>query len=146
MASASKSFTAAHTTAGGASRIRTLLDRHRPAAVIVELGANDALRGLDLGTTRRNLERIVAAAKKAGAKVLLLGMQVPPNYGRAYSDAFARLYEDVANAQQVSLLPFFLERVADDIALFQPDRIHPNGKAQAMMLDNVWPALAPLLD
>ncbi|MCM5569075.1 arylesterase [Burkholderiaceae bacterium FT117] len=133
------------TTAGGATRISSLLEKHEPAAVVVELGGNDALRGLDLNATRRNLERMVGASQKAGAKVLLLGMQVPPNYGKAYTDAFAQIFVDVAKAHRTPLVPFFLEGVADDMALFQPDRIHPNGQAQPRMLENVWPALEPLL-
>ena len=134
------------TTAGGASRITTLLERHRPAAVIVELGGNDALRGLDLGLTRRNLERIVSASQQSGAKVLVLGMQVPPNYGRAYTAAFARLFRDVAQARNVGLVPFFLTGFEEDPAFFQPDRIHPNESAQPIMLDNAWPAIKTLLE
>jgi acyl-CoA thioesterase I len=134
------------TTAGGASRIGTLLDRHQPAAVIVELGGNDALRGLDLGLTRRNLDRIVSASQQAGARVLLLGMQVPPNYGKTYTDAFTRVFTDVAQARKVDLVPFFLTGFEDNPAFFQPDRIHPNVSAQPIMLDNAWPAIRTLLD
>jgi len=133
------------TTSGGATRIAGLLDRHQPATVIVELGGNDALRGLDLDATRDNLDRIVKASRESGAKVLLLGMQVPPNYGKAYTDAFAKVFRDVAKAHEAPLVPFFLEGVADDMTLFQPDRIHPNAQAQARMLGNVWPALDRLL-
>ncbi len=133
------------TSSGGAARIAGLLERHRPAAVIVELGGNDALRGLDLNATRTNLERIVAASKAAGARVLLLGMQVPPNYGRAYTDAFAALFDEVSRSQQVPLVPFFLDGIAEDMSMFQPDRIHPNDAAQPRLLENVWPALESLL-
>lgn len=133
------------TTAGGRSRIASLLARHEPRIVVVELGGNDALRGLDLNATRGNLDRIVSASRKAGAGVLVLGMQVPPNYGKAYTEAFAQVFRDVARAHQAPLVPFFLEGVADDMSLFQPDRIHPNAQAQPRMLGNVWPALEPLL-
>jgi len=134
------------TTAGGASRIASLLDKHKPAAVIVELGGNDALRGLDLNATRGNLDRIVGASQKAGAKVLVLGMQMPPNYGRAYTEAFEKMFRDVAQAHRAPLVPFFLDGIAERIELFQPDRIHPNEKAQPRMLENVWPALKGLLE
>jgi acyl-CoA thioesterase-1 len=133
------------TTAGGASRIATLLERHRPALVIVELGGNDALRGLDLKASRANLDRIVEVSRKADAEVLLLGMQVPPNYGKAYTEAFARLYRELADARQLALVPFFLDGVAEDPNLFQPDRIHPNAQAQPRMLETVWPILERLL-
>jgi acyl-CoA thioesterase-1 len=133
------------TTSGGATRIAGLLDRHRPTAVIVELGGNDALRGLDLNATRGNLDRIVSASRKAGAGVLVLGMQVPPNYGKAYTEAFAQVFRDVARAHQAPLVPFFLDGVAEDMSLFQPDRIHPNAQAQPRMLENVWPALRKLI-
>ncbi len=133
------------TTAGGATRIDDLLARHRPALVIVELGANDALRGLDLATTQANLDRIVAAAQKAGARVLLLGMMVPPNYGSAYTNAFEQIFQKVAHAHKVPLVPFFLDGIAESSEFFQADRLHPNQRAQPMLLDNVWPALEPLL-
>lgn len=133
------------TTAGGASRIVDLLARHKPTVVIVELGANDALRGLDLTTTEANLERIVAASQAAGARVLLLGMMVPPNYGSAYGDAFAHLYRKVAGNQGIPLVPFFLEGLVDRGDFFQADRIHPNERAQLTMLENVWPVLEPML-
>lgn len=133
------------TTAGGASRIDELLARHRPAIVVIELGGNDALRGLDLSATEANLAAMAGAARGSGARVLLLGMQVPPNYGRPYADAFAGLFRQVAEREQAALLPFFLDGVADRPELFQADRIHPNEKAQQRLLDNVWPALRPLL-
>lgn len=133
------------TTAGGRTRIAALLERHGPAVVVIELGGNDALRGLDLGATEANLAAMTRAARQAGARVLLLGMQVPPNYGRAYTDAFAALFRNVAEREKAALLPFFLDGVADRPELFQPDRIHPNESAQSRMLENVWPALRPLL-
>jgi len=113
------------TTAGGRTRIATLLERHRPAVVVIELGGNDALRGLDLGATEANLAAMTRAARQA--------------------DAFAALFRNVAEREKASLLPFFLDGVADRPELFQPDRIHPNESAQARMLENVWPALGPLL-
>ena len=133
------------TTAGGRSRIAGLLARHAPQVVVVELGGNDALRGLELGGTERNLREIAQLSRRAGARVLLLGMMVPPNYGRQYADRFAEIYRRVANAEKTALVPFFLDGVADRIELFQPDRIHPTAAAQPTLLANVWPALAPLL-
>ncbi len=134
------------TTAGGDARIAALLERHRPAILVIELGGNDALRGLDLSATEANLASIARAARHSGARVLLLGMQVPPNYGRPYADAFAALFRRVAEREKASLLPFFLDGVADRPEWFQPDRIHPNEQAQPRLLDNVWAALRPLLD
>lgn len=136
------------TTAGGRTRIATLLERHRPAVVVIELGGNDALRGLPLDMTRANLTAMIRAAKASGARVLVVGMQVPPNYGRKYADDFAGLFAEVARAEGTALVPFLLAGVADApqaASLFQADRIHPNAQAQARMLDNVWPALQPLL-
>jgi len=133
------------TTAGGRNRIGALLAAHRPAIVIVELGGNDALRGLDLTASADNLRQITAKARRGRAQVLLLGMQVPPNYGRAYSERFARIFTDVARSERAARLPFFLERVAERNDLFQADRIHPTEAAQPLLLDNVWPALEPLL-
>lgn len=136
------------TTAGGRSRLAPLLSQHKPDVVVIELGANDALRGLPLATTEDNLRAMTRAAKSAGAKVLLLGMQLPPNYGRKYGAEFAGLYAKVAKDEQTALLPFFLKGVADvpnAAELFQADRIHPNEKAHPTMLANVWPFLQPLL-
>jgi len=136
------------TTSGGRSRLGALLTRHKPTIVVIELGGNDALRGLPLDMTEVNLTAMTQAAKKAGAKVLLLGMQVPPNYGAAYGATFSALFGKVANAEQVALMPFFLKGVADvpDVSSqFQADRIHPNEQAQPKMLANVWPELKKLL-
>ncbi|MBP6815325.1 MAG: arylesterase [Burkholderiaceae bacterium] len=133
------------TTAGGRTRLAGLLTEHRPRVVIIELGGNDALRGLDLATTQAALDTMVASAQASGAKVLLLGMRMPPNYGRAYGERFERLYREVAGARRCALVPFFLEGVGERIELFQADRIHPTEQAQPMMLANVWPALQPLL-
>ncbi|MFT3803683.1 MAG: arylesterase [Burkholderiaceae bacterium] len=133
------------TTAGGRNRLPALLDKHRPSIVIIELGGNDALRGLDLKMTETNLRAMLADAKKAGAATLLLGMMVPPNYGKAYGDRFSGVFKAAAQAEKSALVPFFLEGVAEHNDLFQADRIHPNEQAQPQMLDNVWPALEPLL-
>lgn len=136
------------TTSGGRSRLQPLLRQHRPDIVLIELGGNDALRGLPLSGTHDNLRWMTQTAQTAGAKVLLLGMQMPPNYGKKYAQEFAEIYEKVAQTQNAALLPFFLKNVADgpDAAqLFQTDRIHPNAQAQSLMLANVWPALKPLL-
>jgi len=116
--------------------------------VVIELGANDALRGLSLNATQDNLTRMVSAAQQSGARVLLVGMQVPPNYGPDYTQKFATLFKQVARSKNVPLVPFFLHGVADatDAAqMFQADRIHPNASAQARMLHNVWPELQKLL-
>ena len=136
------------TTSGGRSRLPALLAQHRPTHVLIELGGNDALRGLPLATTRDNLAAMVRAARAAGARVVLIGMQVPPNYGRAYGDDFARSFTTVAQAEGATLVPFLLKGVADvpdSESLFQPDRIHPKEAAHPIMLGNVWPVLAPLL-
>ncbi len=136
------------TTAGGRSRLPALLQQHRPQVVVVALGGNDALRGLPLDMTEANLTAMARAAKAAGAKVLIAGIAVPPNYGRKYSEDFARLFGTVARAEGTALVPFLLAGVADAPnadALFQPDRIHPTAAAHPQMLDNVWPVLRPLL-
>lgn len=132
------------TTAGGWSRLPALLDKHRPAVVVIALGANDALRGLDLTMTQANLGRMIDAVKDLGARPVLVGMQVPPNYGRAYGDRFAELFPALARDRDVTLVPFLLEGFAEDTSRFQPDRIHPNEGAQQQMLDNVWPAFERL--
>lgn len=136
------------TTSGGRSRLPALLQQHQPTHVIIELGGNDALRGLSLAMTRDNLQFMVQAARNAGARVLLLGMQMPPNYGAALTRQFEALYPAVAKATGAALVPFFLKGVGDDaqpLRWFQPDRIHPNEAAQPRMLANVWPELQKLL-
>jgi acyl-CoA thioesterase-1 len=136
------------TTSGGRSRLGALLSQHRPDLVLIELGGNDALRGLPLAITRTNLIEMVRLARGAGARVVLAGMQVPPNYGRQYSTEFASLFAEVAKAEGAALVPFLLKGVADAAdaeEMFQADRIHPNGQAHPRILDNVWPVLAPLL-
>ena len=136
------------TTAGGRSRLPALLAQHRPSHVLIELGGNDALRGLSLAATQDNLSQMTLAAQKSGAKVLLIGMQVPPNYGQDYTERFSALFRSVAKKHKTALVPFFLKGVADrpDAArLFQPDRIHPLAEAHPIMLDNVWPELKKIL-
>jgi len=136
------------TTSGGRSRLPAALRTHKPAIVIIELGGNDALRGLPLASTRDNLLAMTKAAQAEGAKVVVVGMQVPPNYGAAYGREFEGLFTDVAKQARAGLVPFLLKGVADRadaLEWFQPDRIHPLAKAHPQMLDNVWPALRPLL-
>ncbi|HEV2221118.1 MAG TPA: arylesterase [Casimicrobiaceae bacterium] len=133
------------TTAGGRARLPALLREHHPFVVIIELGGNDALRGGDLRATRANLEAIVEAVQAAHARPLILGMQVPPNYGPAYASAFEQVYADVAKARKVPLVPWLFKGFGEDLAQFQPDRIHPIAAAQPKILANVWPALRPLL-
>lgn len=134
------------TTAGGASRIGAELARHKPRVVVIELGANDGLRGLGLEQTRANLERMIVAAKQAGARVLLLGMRIPPNYGPQYTQGFERNYRELAEKHAVALLPFFLEPIAAERDAFQADNLHPVAAAQPRLRDHVWPMLEPLLD
>lgn len=136
------------TTSGGRSRLMALLDKHRPAVVVLELGGNDALRGLPLAMTRDNLGWMARSARSAGARVLLAGMQVPPNYGASYGREFAGLFAEVARQEQAALVPFLLAGVADGPQadqLFQADRIHPKAEAHPLILNNVWPRLKPLL-
>ena len=133
------------TTAGGRARLPNLLKQHRPAIVIIELGGNDALRGGDLATARANLDAMVATAQSAGAKVLIVGMQLPPNYGAAYVRDFGALFSDVAKTRKTAVVPFVFNGFGDDLSQFQPDRVHPTAAAQPRILANVWPALAPLL-
>lgn len=133
------------TTAGGRARLAGLLQRHQPAIVLLELGGNDGLRGLALTSTQANLREMINASKASGAKVLLLGMQMPPNYGPGYSRRFAAMYPDLARETGARLVPFFLAGLEDTDRFFQSDRIHPNQRAQPIMLDNVWPLLKPLL-
>jgi acyl-CoA thioesterase-1 len=136
------------TTAGGRSRLPAALRTHKPAIVVLELGGNDALRGLPLASTRDNLVAMAKASQAAGARVIVVGMQVPPNYGSAYARDFEGLFATVARDVKAALVPFLLKGVADRpdaMDWFQPDRIHPLAKAHPQMLDNVWPALKPLL-
>jgi acyl-CoA thioesterase I len=136
------------TTSGGRARLPALLAQHKPTHVVIELGGNDALRGASLAMTEDNLSQMTQAAQKAGAQVLLIGMQVPPNYGTAYANQFAGLFEKVARRHKAALVPFLLTGVADipdSASFFQADRIHPRAEAQPLMLANVWPVLRTLL-
>lgn len=133
------------TSKGGLSRLPALLTGHRPDIVIIELGGNDGLRGIAVKTMRQNLQRMVGLAKQAGASVLLLGVRLPANYGEDFVNAFHQVYYDVARAESVPLVPFFLQGVALHEQLMQGDGIHPNDKAQTILLDNVWPKLQALI-
>ena len=136
------------TTSGGRSRLPALLKQHRPAVLVIELGGNDALRGLPLNMTETNLDAMVKAGLEAGAKVLLVGNQVPPNYGQRYTQDFAALFPQIAAANRVPVVPFMLKGIADTpdaIESFQADRIHPLAKAHPLILDNIWPELQKLI-
>ncbi|HJR74337.1 MAG TPA: arylesterase [Luteimonas sp.] len=133
------------TTAGGAARIVDAVVRHKPAVVVIELGANDGLRGLPLRDMKRNLARMIGASQSVGAKVLLVGMRIPPNYGPEYTEGFERTYTDLAKLFDVALLPFLLQPVAAERASFQNDNLHPVAAAQPKLRDHVWTALEPLL-
>jgi len=133
------------TTSGGRTRLPQLLQQHRPAIVVLQLGANDGLRGLSLAAMRENLSAMTGASRAAGARVLLIGMRIPPNYGREYAERFGGIYAQIARDEKAALVPFLLEGFADDLEYFQPDRVHPTERAQPRMLENVWPKLAPLL-
>ena len=133
------------TTSGGLERLPRALQLHQPGTVILELGANDGLRGLPLGTTRDNLAHMVRMAQTGGAQVLLLGIRMPPNYGPRYSDEFARVFPQVANQYHLPLVPFLLAGVALDPTRMQEDGMHPNARGEPPVLDTVWPYLKPLL-
>jgi len=133
------------TTAGGLTRLPTLLQTHKPQLTILALGANDGLRGLPLLQTARNLENMITLAQKQGSKVLLVGMQLPPNYGAAYTSKFQNLFREVAKKKKVRLLPFLLDGIATQANLFQADGLHPTAQAQPALLNNVWRELAPML-
>ncbi|MDR0933498.1 MAG: arylesterase [Burkholderiaceae bacterium] len=133
------------TTSGGYARLPALLKEHRPQILIIELGCNDGLRGLPVESVRKNLLAMIRAAQRIDCEVLLLGMQIPPNYGQTYTRQFADVYKKIAKKTHVALVPFFLKGVAERDDLFQPDRLHPVKEAQPIILDNVWPHLLPLL-
>lgn len=133
------------TTSGGRSRLPALLTEWKPAVVVIELGANDGLRGLPLSAMESNLREMAQAARKSGAKVLIVGTRLPPNYGRELGERFHAVFARVANESGAAVSPFILDGFAEDLAFFQPDRIHPTQAAQSRMLANVWPQLRPLL-
>jgi len=131
------------TSSGGLSRLPNLLAQKKPGLVIIELGANDALRGLPVNQTEANLRKMVQMSKNSGAKVLLCGIQIPSNYGQTYTAQFKNLYPQIANQEGVELMPFFLEGIATKPELFQADRLHPNVDAQSIIFKNVWGSMAP---
>lgn len=133
------------TSAGGLARIGKVLQSHRPAIVILELGGNDGLRGLPVAAMKKNLSAMIEQAQKSGARVLLVGVRMPPNYGEDYTRAFEQAYAELAKRTRSALVPYLLDGFSENSELFQPDRIHPSIAAQPAMLNNVWPALAPLL-
>ena len=131
------------TSSGGLARLPKLLSQKKPGIVLIELGANDALRGLPVNETESNLSKMIQMSKKSGAKVLLCGIQIPSNYGQNYTTQFKTLYPQLANQERIELLPFFLEGVATKPELFQADRLHPNVQAQSILFKNVWGSMAP---
>jgi acyl-CoA thioesterase I len=133
------------TTAGGLARLPRALDLHRPKILILELGANDGLRGLPIPQMRENLTKMVGMASAAGAKTLLLGMRMPPNYGPEYTEQFRLVFSDLARDKKLPLVPFLLDKIALNPSLMQDDNLHPNALGQPVLLDNVWPSLQPLL-
>lgn len=133
------------TTGGGLRRLPRALERHQPSITVVELGGNDGLRATPVAIIRRNLERMVELSREAGSDVVLAGMQLPPNYGAAYTNAFAAVYAEVAEELEVTLIPFFMDGVALNPEKLLPDLIHPNADGQPVLLENAWSALKPLL-
>ena len=133
------------TSAGGLARLPAALAEHKPEVVIIELGGNDGLRGMPPTQLQQNLASMIQQSQDSGAKVLLLGMQIPPNYGKRYVDAFAKVFADVAQQKKVPLVPFFLEGIGGNSQLMQADGLHPAVAAQGKLLENVWPTLKPLL-
>jgi len=133
------------TTSGGLERLPRALQLHQPGTVILELGANDGLRGLPVSGTRENLARMVRLAQSAGARVLLVGMRIPPNYGPRYTEQFARVFPELANQYHLPLVPFLLEKVALDPTRMQADGMHPNAQGEPPVLETLWPYLKPLL-
>ncbi|BCB62946.1 arylesterase [Halomonas sp. A020] len=134
------------TTSGGAQRFADIIGQRQPDIVLLELGGNDGLRGLPPAQMRANLATIIEQSQQAGAEVLLLGIDIPPNYGQAYRDAFTGVYHSLAQEYELSLVPFLLEDIALNQQLMQSDGIHPTADAQPIILDNVWPALEPMLE
>jgi len=133
------------TTSGGRARLPALLKQHKPDVVVIELGANDGLRGQPVTAAEANLRAMIEASQQARARVLLVGMRMPPNYGRDYTERFFGMYKALATQYKAPLVPFMLEGIADKPALFQADRMHPSAAAHPAILANIWPALAPLV-
>ena len=134
------------TTAGGLGRLPQALRQHQPSILILELGSNDGLRGVDFSTIESNLRQMVESARAEGCAVLLLGMRMPPNFGKIFTERFHRIFVDLAQRMSLPLVPFFLQEVADKPGWMQADNLHPTADAQAQMLNNVWPYLQPLLE
>ncbi|WP_409521324.1 arylesterase [Massilia sp.] len=133
------------TTSGGRARLPALLTQHKPQIVVIELGANDGLRGLPVASAEANLRQMVTLSQKQDAKVMLIGMRMPPNYGRAYTERFFNMYGALSKDMKAPLVPFMLEGVADKPALFQADRLHPNAQAHPIILNNIWPAFSTMI-
>jgi acyl-CoA thioesterase-1 len=133
------------TTSGGKARLPALLGQHKPDVVVIELGANDGLRGLPVPSAEANLRAMIAAAQAQKARVLLVGMRMPPNYGRAYTERFFGMFQTVATSTKSPLVPFMLEGVADKPALFQQDRLHPTAQAHPIILNNIWPTFEKMV-
>jgi acyl-CoA thioesterase-1 len=133
------------TTSGGATRIDAALAQHKPAIVIIELGANDGLRGLPLKQMSDNLVKIIRASQKAGSRVVLVGMRMPPNYGAQYTDEFAKVFSDLAKQYKCALVPFLLDGVGNKRELVQDDNLHPTAAAQPVILETMWKGLAPVV-
>lgn len=133
------------TTSGGRARLPALLGQHRPDIVVLELGANDGLRGLPVPSAEANLRAMVAMSQEKNARVLLVGMRMPPNYGRAYTERFFNMFKAVSDDTRSPLVPFMLEGVADKPALFQQDRLHPTAQAHPIILNNIWPQFSSLI-
>ncbi|HMA12594.1 MAG TPA: arylesterase [Steroidobacteraceae bacterium] len=134
------------TTSGGRNRLERALSQHKPRVVVLELGANDGLRGLPMKEMRDNLATMIDIIRRRGARVLLLGIRIPPNYGPQYTQAFGDVYKSLAAEKKVPLVPFLLDTIALDERFMQPDGLHPNAQGQPLVLANVWPALKPLLE
>ncbi len=133
------------TTSGGRARLPALLTQHKPQIVVIELGANDGLRGLPVAAAETNLRQMATLSQKQDAKVMLIGMRMPPNYGRAYTERFFNMYQNLAKEVKAPLVPFMLEGVADKPALFQADRLHPTAQAHPIILNNIWPTFKALI-
>jgi acyl-CoA thioesterase-1 len=133
------------TTSGGRARLPALLNQHKPQLVVIELGANDGLRGLPVPAAESNLRQMITMSQQKGAKVMLVGMRMPPNYGRAYTERFFGMFNTLSKEYKAPLVPFMLEGVADKPALFQADRLHPNAQAHPIILNNIWPTFSTLI-
>lgn len=133
------------TTSGGVTRLRRALEQHKPAVVILQLGANDGLRGLPIAQMKQNLGAMIEMAQKTGARVLLVGLRMPPNYGPDYTRSFESAYDDLAKKYRTAQLQFMFEGFAENLAMFQSDRLHPTEDAQPLLLENIWKPLRPLL-